>query len=112
VRTSLARSAAQQGWSVRTVEARARTENDASGTSSPRVARRGRGKAELHPDQEHALREIAETLGAALGAEVSVRATAAGGYRAELEFDTAQEAIELARRLRPRAIPGLLEHSR
>jgi ParB family chromosome partitioning protein len=112
VRTSLARSAAQQGWSVRTVEARARTENDASGTSSPRVARRGRGKAELHPDQEHALREIAETLGAALGAEVSVRATAAGGYRAELAFDTAEEAIELARRLRPRAIPGLLEHSR
>ncbi len=112
VRISLARSAAQQGWSVRTVEARARTENDSGGASSPRVARRGRGKSEPHPDQEHALREIAETLGAALGAEVSVTATASGGYRAELAFDTAAEAIELARRVRPRAIPGLLEHSR
>jgi ParB family transcriptional regulator, chromosome partitioning protein len=111
-RTSLARSAAQQGWSVRTVEARARTENNAGGSPSPRVARRSRrGKPELHPDQEHAMGEIAETLGAALGTEVNVTVTA-GGYRAELAFDTAAEAIALARRVRPRAIPGLLEHSR
>jgi ParB family chromosome partitioning protein len=112
VRSSLARSAARQGWSVRTVEARARTENDAGGAASPRVARRARGATELHADQEHALREIADALGAALGAEVSVKAPAAGGYRAELAFDTVEEAIEMARRVRPRAIPGLLEHSR
>jgi ParB family chromosome partitioning protein len=112
VRTSLARSAAQEGWSVRTVEARARTENDAGGSKGTRVARGPRAKAELHPDQEQALREIADALGAALGAEVSVKAAPGGGYRAELSFETPQEAIELARRLRPRAIPGLLEHSR
>jgi ParB family transcriptional regulator, chromosome partitioning protein len=112
VRTSLARSAVQQGWSVRTVEARARVENDAGGQPGRRVARGPHTKSELHPDQEQALREIADALGAALGADVSVKAAAGGGYRAELSFETPQEAIELARRLRPRAIPGLLEHSR
>ncbi|MHB8233448.1 MAG: ParB/RepB/Spo0J family partition protein [Solirubrobacteraceae bacterium] len=111
-RMSLARSAAQHGWSVRTVEARARAENDAGATSKPRATRRGRGEPELHADQEHAVREIAETLGAALGVEVSVTAEPTGGYRAELKFDTVEEAVKLARRARPRAIPGLLEHSR
>ncbi|MEA2335217.1 MAG: hypothetical protein QOG40_1707, partial [Solirubrobacteraceae bacterium] len=42
---------------------------------------------------------------------VTVRATR-DGYRAELSLGSVEEAIELARRLRPRAIPGLLEHSR
>ena len=112
VRASLARSAVHEGWSVRTVEARARTENDAGEGPRPRVARRSRSAGDVHPDQEQAAREIAEALGAALGAEVSVRATRDGGYRAELSFGSVDEAIELARRLRPRAIPGLLEHSR
>jgi ParB family transcriptional regulator, chromosome partitioning protein len=110
-RTSLARSAAQEGWSVRTVEARARKANDPDGKSDVRVPRRGRAKAELHPDQEQAVREIADVLGAALGAEVNVTPAAGGGYRAELSFKTPQEAIDMARRVRPRAIPGLLEHS-
>jgi ParB family transcriptional regulator, chromosome partitioning protein len=112
VRTGLARSAAHDGWSVRTVEARARAANEAGGTRGPRVARRGRAGVELHPDQEQAVSEIADALGAALGAEVAVRPAPGGGYRAELAFRTPQEAIELARRLRPRSIPGLLEHSR
>jgi hypothetical protein len=68
--------------------------------------------AGAHPDQLQAAHEIAEALGAALGAEVEVRPARDGGYRAELSFASPQEAIELARRLRPRAIPGLLEHSR
>jgi hypothetical protein len=68
--------------------------------------------AGVHPDQLQAAQEISDALGAALGAEVSVRPARDGGYRAELSFATPQEAIELARRLRPRAIPGLLEHSR
>ena len=111
-RTSLARSAAQEGWSVRTVEARARKDNEAGDSAPPRAARKPRAQAGLHPDQEQAVREIADALGAALGADVSVRAAPGGGYRAELSFKTPREAIELARRLRPRAIPGLLEHSR
>jgi ParB family transcriptional regulator, chromosome partitioning protein len=111
VRASLARTAAHEGWSVRTVEARARTQNAASGAKPP-DARRKRMTAGVHPDQLQAAQEISDALGAALGAEVSVRPARDGGYRAELSFATPQEAIELARRLRPRAIPGLLEHSR
>jgi ParB family transcriptional regulator, chromosome partitioning protein len=110
-RASLARSAAQEGWSVRTVEARARARN-APGEGRPSGSRRKRMTGAAHPDQLQAARDIADALGAALGAEVDVRPLRDGSYRAELSFQTAQEAIELARRLRPRAIPGLLEHSR
>ena len=59
---------------------------------------------EQHPDQLAATREIAEALEGALGAEVVVRPSRDGGYRAELSFATPQEAIELARRLRLRAV--------
>ena len=111
-RTSLARSAVQDGSSVRTVEARARTANGAGATSDRMVARKRRKMRETHPDQEQAAREIADALGAALGVDVDVRPMRDGGYRAELAFDRPEEAIELARRVRPRAIPGLLEHSR
>ncbi|MFI4990419.1 MAG: ParB/RepB/Spo0J family partition protein [Solirubrobacterales bacterium] len=110
-RAGLARTAAQEGWSVRTVEARARAQNSAAGGKRPE-SRRKRLTAGVHPDQLQAAQEISEALGAALGAEVSVHPARDGGYRAELSFATPQEAIELARRLRPRAIPGLLEHSR
>jgi ParB family transcriptional regulator, chromosome partitioning protein len=102
-RRSLARTAVQEGWSVRTTEARAR-ESNAAGTTQDRAKGRGRAPRAAHPDQEQAAREIAEALGGALGAEVHVRATSDGGYRAELSFSTPEEAIELARRLRPRAV--------
>jgi ParB family transcriptional regulator, chromosome partitioning protein len=98
-RRSLARRAVQEGWSVRTVEARARESNVEADAATGR-----RSRAQPHPDQEHAAREIAEALGGALGAEVRVKALSAGGYRAELSFATPEDAIELARRLRPRAV--------
>jgi ParB family chromosome partitioning protein len=85
---------------VRTAEARARESNRGRAAAS----RRKRAASSLHPDQEDAAREIAEILGGALGADVRVRATGAGGYRAELSFSTYEEAMELARRLRPRAV--------
>ncbi len=110
-RATLARSAVQEGWSVRIVEARARVQNGASAQQAPGSPRE-RMTGSTHPDQQQAAKEIADALGAALGAEVSVRPVVGGGYRAELSFDTPQQAVELARRLRPRAIPGLLEHSR
>jgi ParB family chromosome partitioning protein len=104
-RRSLARSAVQEGWSVRTAEARARESNTLASTTRERG--KGRGKSpsgQAHPDQEAAAAEIAEALGGALGAEVHVKALREGGYRAELSFATPDEAIELARRLRPRAV--------
>jgi ParB family chromosome partitioning protein len=110
-RARLARSAAHEGWSVRTLEARARAQNAPADNERPRV-RRKRAAGQAHPDQLQAAQDIADALGVALGAEIDVRPAGDGGYRAELSFDTAQEAFEFARRLRPRAIPGLLEHSR
>jgi len=100
-RRDLARAAVAEGWSVRTAEARARQSNAGAGEGTSRS--RHTPPAE-HPDQQQAAREIAEALGSALGAEVRVKATREGGYRAELSFSTPAEAIELARRLRPRVV--------
>jgi ParB family chromosome partitioning protein len=97
-RASLARSAAEEGWSVRLTEARARESNDAS-RRGPARASSGRRR---HPDAEQAAADIADALGGALGAEV--RVTPRGeGYRAELSFATAEEALAFARRIRPLA---------
>jgi ParB family transcriptional regulator, chromosome partitioning protein len=93
-RRSLARDAAREGWSVRTVEARAREANQAARKTAPTGSRR----QALHPDQEEAIARISEALAQALGAEVRVRAGKTG-YQAELSFATAEEAIALAVRL-------------
>ena len=99
-RRDLARAAVDQGWSVRVTEARARQRNAGEGATKKRAA----AADSVHPDQEQAARDIAEALGSALGAEVRVKAAREGGYRAELSFSTPEEAIELARRLRPRVV--------
>ncbi|MEA2155175.1 MAG: ParB family transcriptional regulator, chromosome partitioning protein [Solirubrobacteraceae bacterium] len=96
-RRSLARSAAAEGWSVRTLEARARAAKERA------PAKRAAARPAAHPDQQAAAAEIAEALGGALGVEVRVRPRA-GGYRVELAFDDPAEALDLARRLRPRAV--------
>jgi ParB family chromosome partitioning protein len=97
-RRRLAREAATEGWSVRVTEERARESNvRAAGDAQPSARR-------AHPDQEHAAQEIAQALGAALGADVQVRPTRDGRYRAQLSFATPEEALELARRVRPRAV--------
>jgi ParB family chromosome partitioning protein len=95
-RRSIARAAVQGGWSVRVVEQRAREAN-----APARAARRGR--AAVHPDQEAAAARISEALGAALGVEVRARPRGTG-YKVELAFEDVDEALALARRLRPRAV--------
>jgi ParB family transcriptional regulator, chromosome partitioning protein len=95
-RRRLAAAAAQQGWSVRVTEDKARA---AASPKHPVAA----GRAVVHPDQAHAAEEIAAALGAALGTDIRVR-TAGTGFKVELAFDSADEAIALARRLRPRAV--------
>ena len=102
-RRRLARAALREGWSVRTAEDRARASNAAAGASGDRRRRRS-PRGEPHPDQQHAAEEIAEALGWALGAELRVKPTHDGGYRVELSFATPEEALELARRLRARAL--------
>jgi ParB family chromosome partitioning protein len=94
-RRRLARAAVDGAWSVRVLEQHARDAN-----AGPRVARKGR--AAVHPDQEAAAAEIAETLGAALGTEVRVRPRGTG-YKVEIAFDSAADAVALAARVRPHA---------
>ena len=89
---------------MRTVEARAREDNASDGKGRDVPASEGRAAGDVHPDQEQAAREIADALGDALGAEVQVKPTRDGGYRAEMSFATPEEALELARRLRPRVV--------
>jgi len=101
-RGRLARTAAQEGWSVRTLEGRARASNREREPASGQAGRRTGAKT-THPDQDDAARQIAEALSGALGAEVQVDAVEQG-YRAELTFADVDQAIELARRLRPRAV--------
>jgi ParB family transcriptional regulator, chromosome partitioning protein len=102
-RRSLARSAAEEGWSVRLTEARARERNAGARAKRARDERGAGAARQTHPDQEQGAREIADAFAHAFGADVRVKVTRDGGYRAELSFATLEEAIELARRLRPRA---------
>jgi ParB family transcriptional regulator, chromosome partitioning protein len=99
-RKGLARSAVQQGWSVRTLEERARESN----ASIARGGHARRGRAAIHPDQVQAAHELADALGRALGVEVHVRPGRDGRYHAELSFDSLEDAVEIARRLRLRAV--------
>ena len=90
-RRRLARAAAEGGWSVRVLEQKAREANGGPRTPSP-------GRAPVHPDQEAAAGRIADGLGAALGTEVRVRPRGTG-YKVELAFDSAEDALALATRL-------------
>jgi ParB family chromosome partitioning protein len=99
-RRSLARAAVDGRWSVRELETRAR----AVSAGDARRPTRGRRRAALHPDQLAAIEQISDDLGEALGREVEVSAIASRGYRAALTFESVEDALELARRLRIRAV--------
>jgi ParB family chromosome partitioning protein len=94
-RRRLARAAITEGWSVRDLESQARQGNERADVP-PRPRRRARG---LHPDQQAVVDQIHDTLGAVLGREISVRPAGGGGYRIELSFASADEALDLAGQL-------------
>jgi ParB family chromosome partitioning protein len=98
-RRRLARTAQVEGWSVRTLEARARAAN----AVAPSRGGSRRAGTTLHPDQEAAATRIADELAGALGVEVTVTPRGSG-YRAEIAFDGPDDALALARRLRPHAV--------
>jgi ParB family chromosome partitioning protein len=97
-RRSLARDAARNRWSVRELESRARAA--APSTRRPRA----RSAPALHPDQVAAIELIADTLSAALGREVDVSPAKAAGYRVQIGFESLDDALDVARRLRIRAV--------
>jgi ParB family chromosome partitioning protein len=94
-RRSLARRAAAEQWSVRTLEQRAR---EVGGESASSATPRDVAPA-LHPDQSAACATIADALAGALGTDVHVAVARGGTYRAELSFASPEEAVELVRRL-------------
>jgi len=95
-RRSLALEARDGGWSVRETERRAR---EAEGQPEPETKRFVR---ELHPDLTEALAAAEDTLSAALGQPVRVRARGEG-CRVELDFDSPADAVALAERILARA---------
>jgi ParB family chromosome partitioning protein len=90
-RRSLAFEARDAAWSVRETEARAR---EAEGSPAPRK----RFVREPHPDLVEAIAAAEDTLSAAFGRPVRVRARGEG-CRLELDFETPAEAVELAERM-------------
>ncbi len=92
-RRRLARAAAERGWSVRLLEDRARRSN---APGRPVTM----GRREVHPDQLAAAGHIADALSGVLGTEVRVRPSGTG-YRAELAFNSLDDALAVARRLAP-----------
>jgi len=97
-RRRLARAAAEGGWSVRELESRARAADGRDAKS----ARRARRVRTLHPDQQATAERIADTLQPVFGREVEVVAGTRHGFRVQLEVESVEDALELARRLRVR----------
>jgi len=93
-RRRLARAAAEEGWTVRQTEARAReTARPAEPTApSPRA---------FHPDQLAAAERLQDAFSSALGADVRV-APRKEGYTVTLAIDSLEAAEELATRLAAR----------
>ena len=85
---------------MRELESRARA------AAAPSDRRRSRAKPALHPDQAAAIELITDMLGAALGREVDVTPAKAGGYHAQVSFESLDDALDVARRLRLRAVAG------
>jgi ParB family chromosome partitioning protein len=96
-RRSLAKEAAAAGWSVRELEARARA---AASPGTRRQRRTSGSRRHANADRQAAIDQIADVLGEALGADIAVSAHGAAGYRAQLSFESLDEAMDLARRLR------------
>jgi len=88
-RKRLARSAKEEGWSVRVLEDRARKANVAE---AGKRKRGGKGAPEqIHPDQADACEQIARTLGEAFGREVKVRPRGTS-YKVELTIEDVADA--------------------
>ncbi len=97
-RRRLARAAADEGWTVRETEARAR-----GAARPPEVAPKPR--RQVHPDQLAAAERLQDAFASALGADVHV-APRKEGYTVTLAVESLAEAEALAERLSLRAAAG------
>jgi ParB family transcriptional regulator, chromosome partitioning protein len=99
-RRRLARAAAEGQWSVRELESRAR---EASGRRARGAGRARRPAPSRHPDQQAMAERIADTLQPVFGREIEVVPARGQGFRVQLEVESVEDALELARRLRLRS---------
>ena len=90
-RRRLARAAAEEGWTVRETERRARQEPEDG-------LRRSSRRSSPHPDQLAAAAQLGDLLASALGTEVRVTPRGAG-YHVSLAFESAEEARSAVQRL-------------
>jgi ParB family chromosome partitioning protein len=90
-RRRLGRAAADEGWTVRETENRAR-DTARPPEAAPKPVRR------LHPDQLELVERLQDTFSRALGADVRV-APRKDGYTLTLSVESLEEAEELAERL-------------
>jgi hypothetical protein len=88
----LALRAAEEAWSVRETERRARVAEERLTSPPPN------GPVVLHPDLAEALAMAEDALTAALGRTVRVRSYRAG-FRVEFDLERPGEGVELAERL-------------
>ena len=65
-----------------------------------------RGEPHAHPDQRRPPATMADALSGALGCEVSVRPARGGAFRVQVTLDSAEQGMELARRLGWRRSPS------
>lgn len=92
-RRSLARQAADEGWSVRVLEQRARA-------LAAEPGRRGGRRSAVPADQAAAADDLARRLAQAIGHDVRVRAKG-DGFVAEIPLDDLEQARILVSRLEP-----------
>ena len=108
VRSRLAREAIEQGWSTRTIEARARASNIDLPESRQGVGEEEKGRdgglnssqqGNSEPSSDMTALNVARVWGDALGAEVTVRNLPSRKLRVELVFDSPEGAFALGGRI-------------
>lgn len=95
-RRALARTAIEEGWSVRETEARAKGETI---SRTPGPGGGGGVRRHIHPDEQEAMMKAEDAFERALGREVKV-ATTKTGLKVELQFDDLDELLELTRTIK------------
>jgi ParB family chromosome partitioning protein len=108
-RDELARTAAEEGWSVRALEARVHEIRDGAFVTddvpAPQDEASARGREQQpRPDPDAAVQTAAQRWGELLGVEVRVRPMASGRVQLEVQFGSVETAIALAERLSAAAV--------
>jgi hypothetical protein len=91
----LAREAIEQGWSIRTLEARARESNLDEPKSSDGHAEDPEQERDAEREPDLTAMEVARVWGDLLGVGVGVRSLRGGKLRLEVDFTSAEAALNV-----------------